>query len=113
MSELDPSVFQSGGGLTPVEQANIVFGDPVANPPDPMAAQEAAAQQAGAVYLELADVASAATVEHIEVTLPPTLAAAAALTAQVSAVMDSAVVQAHSVSSDSTARLLAEEHRHC
>jgi len=90
MSVSDPSVALSGGGLTLLDQAHTVFGEPAA------AGYPSSEQRNDAAYLELSGAASTATVQQINVSEPPNLAAAAALISQLTAVVRSDAASAAS-----------------
>jgi hypothetical protein len=96
MSVTDPSVALSGGGLSQLDQAHTVFGPPAAHG---YPSQE---QQTDAAYLELSGAASTATVQQINVSEPPNIAAAAALMSQLTAVM-----QADAASAGAAMQLLS------
>jgi hypothetical protein len=83
MSVADPSVALSGGGLTLPDQASAIFGPPAAK------GYPSEAQLNDAAYLELTGVANVATVQQVNVSEPPNLAAAAALMSQLTAAIQS------------------------
>ena len=101
MSVTDPSIALSGGGMTLQDQANANFGDQGPN------WYPSKLQESDAAYLELSGAATAATVQQINVSEPPNLAAAAALMSQLTAhVQASAASAASALQLVSAARTL-------
>jgi hypothetical protein len=90
MSVSDPSIALSGGGLTPQQQAGDIFGQVASR------AYPSQDQLDDATYLELSGAASTATVQQVNVSEPPNLAAAAALMSQLTAVIQSRAASATS-----------------
>jgi hypothetical protein len=83
MSVSDPSVALSGGGLTLQQQAGDIFGQATSR------GYPSQDQRDDAAYLELSGAADTVTVQQVNVSEPPNLAAAAALMSQLAAVIQS------------------------
>jgi hypothetical protein len=106
MSVSDPSIALSGGGLTPQQQASDIFGQGTSR------GYPSQDQLDDAAYLELSGAASTLTVQQVNVSEPPNLAAAAALMSQLTAAIQSrssAATSAFEVLSAATTLTLTAE----